>query len=236
MTYRKGDKEIRVDGDYVISSMPLKDLVQGLNDVPGEVGEIARGLPYRDYISIGVLVPKLALRNHTRQKTVGNIIPDCWIYVQDRQVKMGRFQIYNNWSPYLVQDLEHTVWLGLEYFANEGDSLWELSDDAFTQMAIGEMVQLGLITDTDMVLDTHMERVPKAYPAYFDTYGQIDKLISYLNGIENLYCVGRNGQHRYNNMDHSMLTAFRAADCILTGSVNKEEIWNVNTEKAYHEA
>ncbi|MGM9583972.1 MAG: NAD(P)/FAD-dependent oxidoreductase [Faecousia sp.] len=236
LTYRKGDKEIRVDGDYVISSMPLKDLVQGLNDVPGEVGEIARGLPYRDYISIGVLVPKLALRNHTRQKTVGNIIPDCWIYVQDRQVKMGRFQIYNNWSPYLVQDLEHTVWLGLEYFANEGDSLWELSDDAFTQMAIGEMVQLGLITDTDMVLDTHMERVPKAYPAYFDTYGQIDKLISYLNGIKNLYCVGRNGQHRYNNMDHSMLTAFRAADCILTGSVNKEEIWNVNTEKAYHEA
>ena len=235
LTYRSGDDEIRIDADYVISSMPLKDLVQGLNDVPGEMEQIACGLPYRDYITIGVLVPKLTLQNRTKLKTVGNIIPDCWIYVQDRRVKMGRFQIYNNWSPYLVQDLEHTVWLGLEYFANEGDSLWEMSGEAFTRMAIDEMLQLGLITDADAVLDTHIERVPKAYPAYFDTYSQIDELISYLNGIENLYCIGRNGQHRYNNMDHSMLTAFRAVDCILNGNGDKAQIWNVNTEKVYHE-
>lgn len=235
LTYQKDGKEIRLDGDYMISSMPLKDLVEGINDVPATVLQIARGLPYRDYITMGVLVPKIALENRTKRKTVGNIVPDCWIYVQDRNVKMGRLQIYNNWSPYLVKDLEHTVWLGLEYFANEGDSLWCLSDEAFREMAIDEMLRLGLISDSGTVLDTHIERVPKAYPAYFDTYSQIGELISYLNGIENLFCVGRNGQHRYNNMDHSMLTAFRAVDCILTGSADKSALWNVNAEKSYHE-
>lgn len=235
LTYRKDGKEIQLVGDYVISSMPLKDLVQGINDVPANMSQIAQGLPYRDYITMGVLVPKIALENRTKLKTVGNIVPDCWIYVQDRQVKMGRLQIYNNWSPYLVKDLQHTVWLGLEYFANEGDALWNLSDDDFRQMAIGEMLQLGLISDSGTVMDTHIERIPKAYPAYFDTYSRIGELISYLNGIKNLYCVGRNGQHRYNNMDHSMLTAFRAADCILTGSADKSAIWNVNTEQSYHE-
>ena len=235
LTYRKDGKEIQLAGDYVISSMPLKDLVQGINDVPANMSQIAQGLPYRDYITMGVLVPKIALENRTKLKTVGNIVPDCWIYVQDRQVKMGRLQIYNNWSPYLVKDLQHTVWLGLEYFANEGDALWNLSDDDFRQMAIGEMLQLGLISDSGTVMDTHIERIPKAYPAYFDTYSRIGELISYLNGIKNLYCVGRNGQHRYNNMDHSMLTAFRAADCILTGSADKSAIWNVNTEQSYHE-
>lgn len=202
----------------------------------GSIGGISRTVVHNgNRMDMGVLVPKIALENRTKLKTVGNIVPDCWIYVQDRQVKMGRLQIYNNWSPYLVKDLQHTVWLGLEYFANEGDALWNLSDDDFRQMAIGEMLQLGLISDSGTVMDTHIERIPKAYPAYFDTYSRIGELISYLNGIKNLYCVGRNGQHRYNNMDHSMLTAFRAADCILTGSADKSAIWNVNTEQSYHE-
>ena len=148
---------------------------------------------------------------------------------------MGRFQIYNNWSPYLVKDLEHTVWLGLEYFADEGDALWRLSNEDFRQMAVKEMVTLGLISSAQVVLDTHIERVPKAYPAYFDTYSRIGELIDYLNGIENLYCIGRNGQHRYNNMDHSMITAFRAVDCILAGSTDRTSVWNVNTEQSYQE-
>lgn len=198
---------------------------------PGQLWEITAS----EIEKMGGEIIRLALKNGTKQKTVGDIVPDCWIYVHDRQVKMGRFQIYNNWSPYLVKDLEHTVWLGLEYFADEGDSVWNLSDDAFSQMGIREMIQLGLIDDADAVLDIHIERVQKAYPAYFDTYGRIGELISYLNGIENLYCVGRNGQHRYNNMDHSMVTAFRAADSILTGNTDKSDIWNVNTEQSYHE-
>ena len=235
ITYRKNGEDIRVDGDIVISSMPLKDLLRCMNDVPADMREISDGLPYRDYITMGVLVKEIALKNRTKNKTVGDIVPDCWIYVHDRKIKLGRIQIYNNWSPYLVKDLEHTVWLGLEYFATEGDELWALSDDAFREMAVGEMLQIGLIQDAVDVLDTHIERVPKAYPAYFDTYSRIDELRDYLNTIGNLYCIGRNGQHRYNNMDHSMLTAFLTADSILTGSMDREQIWNVNTEQTYHE-
>ena len=231
---KDGKKDSR-EGDYVISSMPLKDLVSGMNDVPEEPARIAAGLPYRDYMTLGVLIKKLNLVNQTNIKTVGNIVPDCWVYVQDRNVKMGRFQIYNNWSPYLVKDLENTVWVGLEYFCNEDDDFWNMSEKEFSELGIGEMVKIGLISSKDDVLDSHMEKVKKAYPAYFDTYSEIDKLVEFLNTIDNLYCVGRNGQHRYNNLDHSMITSFEAVKCILSGSTDKTRIWNVNTEKEYHE-
>jgi len=225
----------RYDCDYLISSMPVKDLVKGMNDVPAEQARIAEGLPYRDYMTLGVLVKKLALVNKTDLSTVGNIVPDCWVYVQDRNVKMGRFQIYNNWSPYLVKDLENTVWVGLEYFCNEGDEFWEQSEEEFAKLGVEEMVRIGIISDASQVLDTHMEKVKKAYPAYFDTYAEIEKLISWLDEIDNLYCVGRNGQHRYNNLDHSMITSFEAVNDILNGSTDKSAVWNVNTEKEYHE-
>ena len=225
----------RFEGDCVISSMPVRDLVGGMNDVPAEPARIAKGLPYRDYMTLGVLVKKLALVNKTKMTTVGGIVPDCWVYVQDRSVKMGRFQIYNNWSPYLVKDLENTVWVGLEYFCNEGDAFWNQSEADFTKLGVEEMLRIGLITDASQVLDTHMEKVKKAYPAYFDTYAEMDKLIAWLNTIDNLYCVGRNGQHRYNNLDHSMMTSFEAVRCILSGSTDKSALWSVNTEKAYHE-
>ena len=224
-----------MNGDVIISSMPVKDLVGGMNDVPETPARIAKGLPYRDYMTLGVLVPKIKLKNKTKMKTVGNIVPDCWVYVQDRRVKMGRFQIYNNWSPYMVKDLEHTVWIGLEYFVNEGDEFWNMTEEAFSKFGVDEMVKLGLIDSADEVLDSHMERVKKAYPAYFDTYDEMDTLIEYLNTIPNLYCVGRNGQHRYNNIDHSMVTSFEAVKNILSGEADKSNVWNVNTEKEYHE-
>ena len=223
------------DGDIVISSMPIKDLVAGMNDVPEDMRRIAEGLPYRDYMTVGVLVNKLNLKNETPMKTVGNIVPDNWVYVHDRSVKMGRFQIYNNWSPYMVKDLAHTVWIGLEYFCNEGDELWSMSDSDFAALGVREMVNLNLIDSRNNVLDTHVERVKKAYPAYFDTYSEIDSLIGYLNTIGNLYCVGRNGQHRYNNIDHSMCTSFEAVKNILNGVQDKSNIWSVNTEQEYHE-
>ena len=235
ITYEKDGVEHQADGDVVISSMPVKDLLGGMNDVPEIPARIAKGLPYRDYMTLGVLVPKIKLKNKTKMKTVGNIVPDCWVYVQDRRVKMGRFQIYNNWSPYMVKDLEHTVWIGLEYFVNEGDEFWNMTEEAFSEFGVNEMVKLGLIDSADEVLDSHMERVKKAYPAYFDTYDEMDTLIEYLNTIPNLYCVGRNGQHRYNNIDHSMVTSFEAVKNILSGATDKSNIWNVNTEKEYHE-
>ena len=234
-TYVKDGKEVQVDGDYVISSMPVKDLVGGMNDVPADAARIAAGLPYRDYMTLGVLVPKINLVNKTDIKTINNIVPDCWVYVQDRNVKLGRFQIYNNWSPYMIKDLEHTVWIGLEYFVNEGDEYWNMTEEEFAKIGVSEMVKLGLIDSPEVVLDVHMEKVKKAYPAYFDTYDEMDRLVDYLSSIENLYCVGRNGQHRYNNIDHSMVTSFEAVKNILTGSKDKKNIWSVNTEQEYHE-
>jgi protoporphyrinogen oxidase len=148
---------------------------------------------------------------------------------------MGRFQVYNNWSPYMVRDLEKTVWLGLEYFVNEGDQYWVMPDEEFSRFAIAEMVTLGLIDNSEEVLDSHVCRVKKAYPAYFDTYSEMDQLVAYLSAIPNLYCIGRNGQHRYNNIDHSMCTSFEAVKNILSGTSDKSNIWNVNTEQDYHE-
>ena len=236
ITYISNGKEITEKGDYVISSMPVKDLVGGMNDVPEEFAKIAAGLPYRDYMTVGVLIPHLNLKNETKIPTMGNIVPDNWVYVHDKSVKMGRFQLYNNWSPYLVKDIEHTVWMGLEYFCNEGDEMWSMTDEEFGKMGISEMVKMKLIDKESDVLDFHVERVKKAYPAYFDTYEHMDDLRSYLDTIPNLFCVGRNGQHRYNNIDHSMCTAFEAVKNIMSGVTTKDNIWNVNTEKEYHES
>ena len=235
VSYLKGDKEVELKGDYVISSMPIKDLVEGMNDVPSKYIKIATGLPYRDYMTVGVLINKLNLVNKTKIKTIGNIVPDDWVYVHDKSVKMGRFQIYNNWSPYLVKDIDNTVWMGLEYFCNEGDEMWSMSDKAFAKMGVKEMIKMNLIDSEKNVIDTHVERVKKAYPAYFDTYENIDDLRKYLDKITNLFCVGRNGQHRYNNLDHSMCTSFEAVKNIISGTTDKSNIWNVNTEKEYHE-
>ncbi|WP_130837394.1 NAD(P)/FAD-dependent oxidoreductase [Lachnoclostridium sp. Marseille-P6806] len=235
LLYEQDGETHEMEGDVVISSMPIRDLVAGMNDVPENAAKIAGGLPYRDYMTVGVLIPRLGLENRTGRKTVGNIVPDNWVYVHDRSVQMGRFQIYNNWSPYMVKDLEHTVWMGLEYFCNEGDAMWSMSDDAFAGLGISEMVRLKLIGSPDEVLDYHVERVRKAYPAYFDSYAQMDELRAYLDTIPNLFCVGRNGQHRYNNIDHSMCTSFEAVKDILSGSTDHSNVWNVNTEKEYHE-
>lgn len=229
-----GDKII--EGDIFISSMPVKDLILGIgeNFAPENIINIAKGLPYRDFVTVGLLVNKLNLKNETNKKTLSNIVPDCWIYVQEPSVKLGRIQIFNNWSPYMVQKPEDTVWIGLEYFCDEGDNFWNMSDKECIDFAVNELEKMGVVKRED-VLDSHREKVKKAYPAYFDTYSQFDKIIKYLDSFSNLYCVGRNGQHRYNNMDHSMLTAINAAKAIKECSLDKANIWNVNTEKSYHE-
>lgn len=235
LRYERENQVQEITGDLFISSMPLKDLIQGMHQVPEEVVRIANGLPYRDFVTVGVLVDRLNLKNETNIPTLNNIVPDCWIYVQDVGVKLGRIQIFNNWSPYMVKDAKNKVWIGLEYFCEEGDAFWNMSEEACVNFAAKELVQMGVISSVSDVLDSHREKVKKAYPAYFDTYYEIDKLIAYLDTIDNLYCVGRNGQHRYNNMDHSMVTAFEAVKNIEAGIRDRKNIWNVNTEEAYHE-
>ena len=231
-----GGNACEFPADIFISSMPLKDLVAGMNDVPANVAAIAAGLPYRDFVTVGMLFEKLNLKNETHLKTLGNIVPDCWIYVQESGVKIGRIQIFNNWSPYLVADPENTVWLGLEYFCDEGDEFWRLSEREWAEKGLSELRTMGIVDSASEPLDFHVEKVKKAYPAYFDTYKDIDALVAFLDSLGNLYCIGRNGQHRYNNMDHSMATAFEAVRNILrNGGNDKSAIWNVNTEKEYHE-
>jgi protoporphyrinogen oxidase len=227
-----------LSSDYVISSMPLKDLyvALGKQNVPEDAYEIATHLIYRDFITVGLLVRKLLISNNTNIKTIQNRIPDTWIYVQEREVKLGRLQIFNNWSPYMVAAPNDSLWLGLEYFATEGDALWEMPQNEFIAMAISELVSIGLIAKTD-VLDATEVKVKKAYPAYFGTYQNIEIVRRHINSLANLYCIGRNGQHRYNNMDHSMLTALDAVKSIMDPTAfKKKDIWNVNAEKDYAEA
>ncbi len=227
-------EQILIDGDIFVSSMPIKDLINAIEKVPDKVLQIANGLPYRDFVTVGLLVKKLNLKNETEKNTLNNIIPDCWIYVQENDVKLGRIQIFNNWSPYMVKKPMDTVWIGLEYFCNENDSFWNMTEKESVEYATKELISMGIIDEED-IIDSHREQVKKAYPAYFDTYDEIDVVKKYLNRISNLYCVGRNGQHRYNNMDHSMITAFETVDIILGYKNDKEAIWNVNVEKEYHE-
>lgn len=235
IAYEKDGQKIELEGDIFISSMPLKDLVAGMKNVDSTISDIAKGLPYRDFITVGILVDRLNLKNETELKTLNDIVPDCWIYVQDTGVKLGRIQIFNNWSPYLVKDIDSKVWIGLEYFCNENDDFYNMTDEECISFAGKELIRMGIISNEKDILDAHREKVKKAYPAYFDTYDRIDELVNFLDGYENLYCVGRNGQHRYNNMDHSMVTSFEAVSNIINGKKDKANIWNVNTEEEYHE-
>jgi UDP-galactopyranose mutase (EC 5.4.99.9) len=231
----KDGEKVKYTASAVFSSMPIKDLLIAMDDVPPrEVAEIATALPYRDFITVGLLLKKLLIKNETKLKTVSDIVPDCWIYIQERDVKLGRLQIFNNWSPYLVNKPEDTVWIGLEYFCNEGDEKWNMKSEDFINFAVDELEKIDVIRRAD-VLDSTMIRVKKAYPAYFGSYESFDKVKAYLNTLDNLYCIGRNGQHRYNNMDHSMLTAIEAVNCYLNNSKYKDAIWNVNAEEEYHE-
>ena len=227
----------KYDADYFVSSMPIKDLFIALGEdvVEHEAYETAVNLPYRDFITVGVLLDKLKIKNKTKIATLNNIVPDTWIYVQERDVTMGRIQLFNNWSPYMVKDPEHTVWMGLEYFCSEGDKMWEMSDEDFIELAKDELVRMGIIESKDNVLDATRLRVKKAYPAYFGSYDNFAVVRNYLDKIDNLFCIGRNGQHRYNNMDHSMLTGLLAADFIKENKTDKAALWEVNTEKEYHE-
>ena len=221
-------------GQYFFSTMPVKDLIESFDsDVPAEVKQVADGLVYRDFITVGLLLKKLKIQNRTKLKTINNIIPDNWIYIQEPDVKLGRLQIFNNWSPYMVKDPD-TVWMGLEYFCNENDELWNKPDTEFAEFGADELAQIGIIEKAD-VLDSVVVRVPKTYPAYFGSYDQFDVIRAFVDTIENLFLVGRNGMHRYNNQDHSMLAAMTAVDNIVEDVRSKDNIWAVNTEDEYHE-
>jgi len=231
---KNGEKEVQ-NYDYVISTMPISELVEGIISdkidtiFPKEIKNIASNLPYRDFITVGLLLKSL-------KDPSGDKIDDTWIYVQESDVQFGRLQIFNNWSPYLVSD-QTKFWVGLEYFCNREDKLWTSTDNELIDLAKKEMNKLNLCKQNDCI-DATVLREPKTYPAYFDSYKQFDKLIERFDSINNLFLIGRNGMHKYNNQDHSMLTGFRAAEMIVkneTSPIEKSKLWLINTEQEYHE-
>jgi len=224
----------RIPCDFFISTLPVRHLAAMLEPEDEEVIRIADRLPYRDFMTAGLLVKKMTLgRTHSRQATANGMPPDNWIYIQEPDVKIGRLQVFNNWSPALVAD-PNTIWLGLEYFCKEGDDLWSMSDGLFVDFASRELEKIGMIERAD-ILDATVVRVPKAYPAYFGEYSQFSQVRDYLERFPNLYPVGRNGMHRYNNQDHSMLAANAAVTSILGSGVGKRDIWEINADDNYHE-
>ena len=219
-------------GDYFMSTMPMRELTVALEaggaTVPANVREVSDGLQYRDFITVGILANRLSVKEPD-----GGLIRDTWIYIQEPDVLLGRLQIFNNWSPHLVSD-PTKVWIGLEYFCQDTDPLWAMPDEELKTFAAGELQKIGIL-ETAEVLDGHVVRVPKTYPAYFGTYSRFDELRNWTDHFENLYLVGRNGMHKYNNQDHSMLTAMTVVDGIVAGHVDKQAVWNINTEQDYHE-
>jgi protoporphyrinogen oxidase len=233
--YRDGaDGEVQtLAADWAISTMPVRELVGGLRGaVPAAVSRIAAGLEYRDFITVGLLFSKLARKD--RRHIEGRVdIPDNWIYVQEPGVKVGRVQLFNNWSPYLVAR-DDQIWVGLEYFCSEGDALWNMSDADLVALGKREMEQIGLANEVDC-LDGVTIRMPKAYPGYYGSYARFGEVREFLDGIGNLFLIGRNGMHRYNNQDHSMLSAKAAAEAIVAGCSDKSAIWAINVDDDYHE-
>jgi protoporphyrinogen oxidase len=216
-------------GDFFFSTMPMRELVRAMQiPVPANVLEVSDGLQYRDFITVGLLADRLKVKEPD-----GGLLKDTWIYIQEPDVLLGRLQIFNNWSPYLVSD-PSKVWIGLEYFCYDTDDLWKMADDDLKKFAIAEVAKIGILEAAD-VSDAHVVRVPKTYPAYFGTYNRFDELKTFTDRIENLFLVGRNGMHKYNNQDHSMLTAMHAVDGIIAGKVDKQALWEINTEQEYHE-
>ena len=223
-----------VSGDYFFSTMPVKELV-GLFEPssPLTVLNIANGLVHRDLIIVGLLLKKLKVKNETKIKTLNDLIPDNWIYIQEKDVQLGRLQIFNNWSPYLVKDPQN-VWIGLEYFCNEGSSLWNMLDEEFIKFAVNELSKIDIVEESD-VIDATIVRTKNAYPAYYGPYDKFDVIRNFTDRFENLFLIGRNGMHRYNNQDHSMLSAMISVENIIHGIKTKDNIWNINVEQEYIE-
>ncbi len=218
---------------HFVSTMPVRDLVALLEPADDTLRRIAAHLPYRDFLTAGLLLRRMRTTGHAAdRRTANGMPPDNWIYIQEPDVKIGRLQVFNNWSPAMVAD-PATIWLGLEYFCDEGDSLWSMPNGSFLDFAAMELQKIGMIDRAD-VLDGTVVRVPKAYPAYFGEYREFARVRAFLDAVPNLYPIGRNGMHRYNNQDHSMLAANAAVDAIL-GLSHKAAIWQVNAEDDYHE-
>lgn len=198
-----------ISADYFISSAPICELIKTL-EVPESTKKYALSLPYRDYILVSFYTDKFNLKNYTDYKTINNITPDNWLYLQENDAIAARIQIMNNWSPYLVPDFENKYLISLEYFVNENDYLWLKSDDEIINLAVGECEKYNLF-DRKNVIKSFVIKEKKAYPAYYGEYRHINEIKQSIKKYKNLYLIGRNGQHKYNNMDEAMVCGINIA-------------------------
>ena len=231
-THTETGRKETFEGQYFFSTAPVQELMRSFDvPPPKNVLEVSDGLVYRNFITVGLLLRSLLINENTPQGK--KLISDNWIYIQEPDVLLGRVQIYNNWSPFMVAD-PAKVWLGLEYFCHESDEIWNYSDERMVALARQELSEIGIIDATD-VLDSTVLRMEKTYPAYFGTYNRFAEIREYVERYGNLFLIGRNGMHRYNNQDHSMLSAMIAVENIIAGKTDKTELWKVNAEMDYHE-
>ena len=212
-----------VTGDYFFSTMPVADLISGLgDDVPDEVGEVAEGLVYRGLISVELLFKNIRIGGTPVVAADGKGLSDNWIYIQERDVRLARIQVLNNWSPFLVKD-PNTAFVGLEYFADEGDDLWSRSDAEMIEFALNELRSIGI--EFEELLDSLVVKEPRAYPVYSGTYERFDVIRSYADRFRNLFLLGRCGMHVYDSTDVYMLAAMEAVDNISNQTQTKDNIW-----------
>jgi len=213
--------------DYFISTIPLKELIEYFGkNTPEEISQAAAKITYRDFVTVGMLFKRIGLKNTSQDSS----LKDNWIYIQEKDVKAGRIQIYNNWSPFLVKD-PSTIWLGIEYFCNEGDNLWQKTEKEIINLAIEELEKINFAAKENM-LDATVVRMPKAYPVYLGSCQRCSSVKNFTDNFKNLFLIGRNGMHLYNNMDHSILTAMAAVDNIIHGVETKSNIWKAGTMDA----
>lgn len=227
------DNGSKFEGEIFISSIPLKELLHGMNNVPEYIYNIAQRLPYREFVIVALLIEKNGVSKGVLSKK-NRIIDDNWIYIQDKRYEMGRIQIFDNWSDAMNKN-ENAILVGVEFFCQKNDDYWKLSNKEWETLATKNLVKCNILSDKSYVIDARVEKVEKAYPAYWDGYLDLNKIITFINSFDNLFCVGRNGQHRYNNIDHSMETSFALVDFLFGNISDKSAIWHVNSSQEYCE-
>ena len=235
-----GDEFI-VPCDYLISSMPIRDLILGMDDVDGSIRLAAENLTYRGLISVCVELSDMKWKNDNKEyKSIDDIVPDSVIYISDPNLKVSRIQVYNNFSPYMIRDSKH-FYLGLNYYCNEGDYYWSMGNRDWRKTVVNDLLKLGIIDSEESIIGYNKTKYSKAFPMYYDGYENLEKIINFLNGFENLYCVGRNGQHRFSSVDEAMKTSFEAVNNIIGNVKTKDNVWKVNEkttedDKVYNSA
>jgi len=227
--FNKNGTTVDLNCNAVFSTMPIKHLINAIEPkAPAKVNKVANGLEYRDFIIVGLLLSELKFEPEN-----GEFVKDNWLYIQDKGVNVGRMQIFNNWSPYMVSSED--IWIGAEYFCHKSDSIWKMTENELINLALKELNQIGIL-NPKFYLDGKVVKCPKAYPSYTGTYEKLDVVQDHVNQIDNLFLMGRNGLHKYNNQDHSMLTAFKAVEIHESQTGSKADVWAINSDEEYHES